>query len=213
MTTAFNDFDGLPQPIFANLEADARAVLEFWFDKDSKPLWFVQNDDFDQKIQEKFGDLWQKACFGECASWRRHEDIDANQYDIVLLNLAGRLAEIIVLDQFSRNLNRNQAAAFAQDPMALVLAQEAVYQEVFDTLPIHWRKFMIMPMMHSESLVIHEKYLHLFEKLDDPETLDFEHRHAAILKQFGRYPHRNAALGRKSSEAELEFLQQPNSSF
>lgn len=210
MTT---DFDGLNQPVFDYLEADARAVLEFWFDKDNEPLWFVQNDDFDSKIQEQFGDIWQKACLGECANWRRHEDIKASPEELALLNLAGRLAEILVLDQFSRNLNRNQAAAFTQDPVALVLAQEAVCQVGFDTLPMQWRKFMIMPMMHSESLVIHKNYLHLFEVLDDPETLDFEHRHAAILKKFGRYPHRNAALGRKSSEAELEFLQQPNSSF
>ncbi|WP_169391467.1 MULTISPECIES: DUF924 family protein [Psychrobacter] len=213
MTTAFNDFDGLTLPIFDHLESEARAVLEFWFDKDNQPFWFVKDDNFDSKIQEKFSAIWQKACLGECASWRRHHDIDSNQDDIARLNLAGRLAEILVLDQFSRNLNRNQAAAFTQDPMALILAQEAVCQQGFATLPVQWRKFIIMPMMHSESLVIHKNYLHLFEELDDPETLDFEHRHTAILKQFGRYPHRNAALGRKSSKAELEFLQQPNSSF
>lgn len=213
MTTALNDFDGLTPPIFDNLDVDARAVLEFWFDKDNTPFWFVQNDDFDRQIQERFGALWPKACLGECASWRRHEDVKASSEELALLNLAGRLAEILVLDQFSRNLNRNQADAFTQDPMALVLAQEAVCQQGFDTLPVQWRKFMIMPMMHSESLVIHEKYLHLFKELNEPETLDFEHRHAAILKQFGRYPHRNAMLGRKSSDAEIEFLQQPNSSF
>lgn len=213
MTTAFDDFYGLNQPIFAKLEADARAVLEFWFDKANASLWFVQNADFDNKIQDKFGAIWQKACLGECANWRRHEGINANKNDIALLNLAGRLAEIIVLDQFSRNLNRSQASAFTQDPMALVLAQEAVCQKGFDNLPMRWRKFMIMPMMHSESLVTHERYLHLFEALNDPETLDFEHRHAAILKQFGRYPHRNTALGRNSTAAEIEFLQQPNSSF
>lgn len=213
MANTDDDFDGLTLPIFDRLEAEARAILEFWFDKDNQPFWFVKDDNFDSKIQEKFSDIWQKACFGECASWRRHEDIKASPEELALLNLAGRLAEILVLDQFSRNLKRNQAAAFTQDPMALILAQEAVCQKGFDNLPMQWRKFMIMPMMHSESLVIHKNYLHLFEALDDPETLDFEHRHAATLKQFGSYPHRNAALGRKSSEAELEFLQQPNSSF
>jgi len=213
MANTDDDFDGLTLPIFDHLEAEARAVLEFWFDKDNQPFWFVKDDNFDSKIQEKFGDIWQKACLGECAHWRRHEDVKASPEELALLNLTGRLAEILVLDQFSRNLKRNQAAAFTQDPMALILAQEAVCQKGFNILPVQWRKFIIMPMMHSESLVIHEKYLHLFEKLDDPETLDFEHRHAAILKQFGRYPHRNAALGHKSSKAELEFLQQPNSSF
>ena len=123
------------------------------------------------------------------------------------------MAEIIVLDQFSRNLCREQACAFAQDGMALVLAQEATQQPYFDTLPMQWRKFMIIPFMHSESALIHERYLPLFRQLNDATTLDFEYRHKEIIDQFGRYPHRNEALGRKSTEDEKAFLQQPNSSF
>ena len=123
------------------------------------------------------------------------------------------MAEIIVLDQFSRNLYRGQTEAFAQDSMAVVLAQEAIWQPYFDTLPMQWRKFMIMPFMHSESAMIHKRYLPLFEQLHDSDTLDFEHRHKKIIDQFGRYPHRNDTLGRESTEAEKAFLQQPNSSF
>ena len=132
---------------------------------------------------------------------------------MAIVALAGRLAEIIVLDQFSRNLCREQACAFAQDGMALVLAQEATQQPYFDTLPMQWRKFMIIPFMHSESALIHERYLPLFRQLNDATTLDFEYRHKEIIDQFGRYPHRNEALGRKSTEDEKAFLQQPNSSF
>ena len=118
-----------------------------------------------------------------------------------------------MLDQFSRNLCRGQASAFAQDGMALALAQEAIQQPYFDTLPMQWRRFIIIPFMHSESAVIHKRYLPLFEQLDDANTLDFEHRHKQIIDQFGRYPHRNEVLNRTSTEDEKNFLKQPNSSF
>lgn len=195
----------------AYLDADARAVLDFWFDKDNRSSWFAKNDRFDQQISDQFGDIWQAAKKGECVTWRSAEAAKDSNSSITAL--AGRLAEIIVLDQFSRNLCRGQACAFAQDSMALVLAQEAVQQPHFNTLPVDWRKFIIMPFMHSESLMIHERYLSLFEQLNDAETLDFEHRHKRIIEQFGRYPHRNDTLDRESSADEEAFLQQPNSSF
>lgn len=128
-------------------------------------------------------------------------------------NLAGRLAEIIVIDQFSRNLNRNDATAYRYDEMALVLAQEAVCQPDFAALPTQWRKFMLLPFMHSESKAVHGHYLKLFEQLGDVQTLDFAHQHKAIIDEFGRYPHRNETLGRQSTAAEKAFLQQPKSSF
>ena len=194
-----------------HLDANARAVLEFWFDKNNEQYWFAQNDDFDTQIKDKFGDIWQAAKQGECVTWRiANAPTDSNSS---ITALAGRLAEIIVLDQFSRNLCRGQADAFAQDSMAIALAQEAIGQPHFDTLPTEWRKFIIMPFMHSESLVIHKRYLPLFEKLHDDNTLDFENRHKDIIEQFGRYPHRNDILDRESTDEEEAFLQQPNSSF
>lgn len=191
--------------------ADARAVLDFWFDKDHEAYWFVQDDDFDKQIQDKFGDIWQAAKQGECVTWRLADT--PNDSNSSITALAGRLAEIIVLDQFSRNLCRGQACAFAQDGMAVVLAQEAIQQPYFDTLPMQWRKFMIIPFMHSESAAIHARYLPLFEQLNDAITLDFELRHKEIIETFGRYPHRNDALNRTSTEQEQAFLQQPDSSF
>lgn len=205
--TDYNDF--LKRSDFDLLYPDARAVLEFWFNPANEPYWFVQDNSFDQKIDDKFADLWEQACDGELSFWRRGESNKPN----ALEDLAGRLAEIIVLDQFSRNLCRNQACAFTQDTMSLVLAQEAVEQKLFNDLPALWRKFIIMPFMHSESLAIHEHYLPLFEQLDDKETLDFEHKHHAIIEQFDRYPHRNEVLGRQSTAEELAFLEQPDSSF
>ncbi|MGO2277842.1 MULTISPECIES: DUF924 family protein [unclassified Psychrobacter] len=193
------------------LDPDARAVLDFWFDKSNEAYWFEQNDRFDKQIQDKFGSIWHEAKQGECVTWRIAESsLDGNSS---ITALAGRLAEIIVLDQFSRNLCRGQASAFAQDGMALALAQEAIQQPYFDTLPMQWRRFIIIPFMHSESAMIHKRYLPLFEQLDDANTLDFEHRHKQIIDQFGRYPHRNDILNRISTEDEKNFLKQPNSSF
>lgn len=207
-----NFVQGDPQNInLEHLPADARAVLDFWFDKDNEQYWFERNDAFDKQIKDKFGEIWQAAKQGECVTWRIADaPADSNSS---LTALAGRLAEIIVLDQFSRNLCREQACAFAQDGMALALAQEAIGQPHFNTLPMEWRRFIIMPFMHSESLMIHERYLPLFEQLNDATTLDFELRHKDIIDEFGRYPHRNEALGRESTSEEKAFLQQPNSSF
>lgn len=195
----------------SHLNADARAVLAFWFDKENEPYWFEKNDDFDKRIEDKFGDIWRAAKHGECANWRRNEALADNNNAIT--DLAGRLAEIIVLDQFSRNLWRGDARSFSQDGMAVVLAQEAIKQPYFSTLPMEWRRFTIMPFMHSESLAIHEQYLPLFEQLNDESTLGFEHRHKDIIEKFGRYPHRNETLGRESTADEKAFLEQPGSSF
>ncbi len=207
-STSLNQHNLTPLDL-PELHPDARAVLDFWFDKNNEPYWFVASPDFDQQITDKFGNIWQAVTKGECGHWRR-AGINS---DAAMTNLAGRLAEIIVIDQFSRNLFRGQGLAFAQDGMALVLAQEAIHQPYFESLPRQWRQFMIIPFMHSESAVIHARYLSLFEQLNDPNTLDFEHRHQAIIEEFGRYPHRNIALNRTSSAVEREFLQQPDSSF
>jgi len=128
-------------------------------------------------------------------------------------NAEGRLAEIIVLDQFSRNLYRDSPRAFAQDALALALAQEAISLKLDQQLSPEQRSFLYMPFMHSESQIIHEFALKLFQRLGNPENLDFEKKHKIIIERFGRYPHRNQILGRQSSAEELEFLTQPNSSF
>ncbi|MDN6276490.1 DUF924 family protein [Psychrobacter sp.] len=212
-TSSQNDLTPLdPQDIdLQHLHPDARAVLDFWFNQDNESYWFKKSDEFDNHIRAQFRSIWQAAKQGECVTWRQvDETVDNNSF---ITSLAGRLAEILVLDQFSRNLCRGQTAAFAQDSMAVVLAQEAIEYSHFSTLPAQWRKFIIMPFMHSESAVIHERYLPLFEQLDDANTLDFELRHKKIIDQFGRYPHRNSTLDRESTAEEEAFLQQPNSSF
>lgn len=174
-------------------------ILDFWFDEANKPFWFRKSEEFDQAIRQRFFSLWRQAARGELAEWRE--------------SMRGRLAEIIVLDQFSRNLHRNHADAFAQDTVALVLAQEAARLPEFAGLSENERHMLLMPFMHSESAVIHQQAVALFEKFTNEYALDFELKHKVIIDRFGRYPHRNAVLGRENTPEENEFLQHPDSSF
>ena len=118
-----------------------------------------------------------------------------------------------MLDQFSRNIYRDTAKAFAQDAMALVLAQEAVASGALLQLNADERNFLLMPYMHSESAVIHQQAEALFKHYAPENNYQFELKHKVIIDRFGRYPHRNAILGRVSTTEELEFLKQPGSDF
>ena len=176
-----------------------QTVLDFWFAEENRPFWFAKSDGFDEKIRTRFAAVWRQASRGELSDWRG--------------TLRGRLAEIIVLDQFSRNLHRGSADAFTQDLAALVLAQEAVRRPDFAELPPAERHFMLMPLMHSESAAIHEQAAALFERYTDESALDFELKHKAVIDRFGRYPHRNEVLGRETTAEEAGFLTQEGSSF
>jgi uncharacterized protein (DUF924 family) len=174
-------------------------ILKFWFDEITPAQWWKVDPAFDATIARRFGALHAAAVRGELFGWRKDP--------------AGRLAEVIVLDQFSRNVHRGTPGAFAADPMALVLAQEAVAAGHDTALPPERRVFLCMPYMHSESRIVHEEAERLFAALGIQDNLDFERRHKAIVDRFGRYPHRNAILGRTSSAEELAFLETPGSSF
>jgi uncharacterized protein (DUF924 family) len=174
-------------------------VLRFWFEDVPASQWWKVDPDFDEQLRQRFGALHQAASHGELQAWRA--------------DLPGRLAEIIVLDQFSRNLHRGTLRAFACDGMALVLSQEAmVLDEASEMLTPVQRAFLYMPFMHSESRAIHAQAERLFRERA-PDNLNAELRHKAIIDRFGRYPHRNAILGRLSTPEELDFLQQPGSGF
>jgi len=174
-------------------------ILDFWFSPETQPNWFAKSDQFDQSLREKFGNILEQASKAELWSWRKNAD--------------GRLAEILVLDQFSRNIFRDTPRAFTQDSLALTLAQEAISQDLDKQLSPEQRSFLYMPFMHSESKLIHEFALKLFQRLGNPENLEYEIKHKIIIDRFGRYPHRNQILGRESTEEELSFLTQPDSSF
>lgn len=181
------------------MHGDWAAIISFWFEEIDRKLWWAKDISFDQALRERFGRVHDGAAKGELFGWRDSP--------------AGRLAEVIVLDQFSRNIYRDDPRSFAFDGMALVLAQEAVRLGADTELEARKRAFLYMPYMHSESLLIHQQAETLFAAPGLEGNLEFERKHRAIVERFGRYPHRNAMLGRTSSPAELAFLKEPGSSF
>jgi len=174
-------------------------ILKFWFEEIDQSQWWSKNDEIDQRIRERFAEIHAKAIRCELYYWRK--------------DAAGRLAEIIVLDQFSRNMFRDSPLSFANDSLALALSQEAISAGTNQKLSPIQRSFLYMPFMHSESLIIHEIAMDLYQKNGIQANLDFEIKHQDIIKRFGRYPHRNKILGRASTKAEIEFLSQPGSGF
>jgi len=174
-------------------------ILHFWFEELSDKQHFAKDPVLDASIGKRFGATLEAAARCELFAWRSTPQ--------------GRLAEILVLDQFSRNVYRDTARAFAQDALALVLAQELVAGGQDQQLTAAQRAFAYLPYMHSESLPIHAQAVQLFGQPGLENNLNFELRHRDILVRFGRYPHRNAALGRSSTTEELAFLSQPGSSF
>ncbi len=180
-----------------------QSILHFWFEELTDKQHFVKDTALDEAMRSGFGATLEAAARCELFAWRATPE--------------GRLAEILVLDQFSRNIFRNSVhdgpRAFAQDVLALVLAQEMVAGGHDQQLKPAQRAFAYMPTMHSESLVVHEEAVRLFAQPGLENNLNFEQRHKTIIERFGRYPHRNAILGRTSSAEELAFLSEPGSSF
>ena len=181
-------------------------VLTFWFADRSHPErelhrdeWFDQDPEFDAEIERRFGSDVEAAIAGGFSEWEFSAD--------------GMLALILMLDQFTRNMHRSTARAFEGDRRALALAKAAI-DKGFDqqVSPIE-RQFFYMPFEHSEDLTDQDKCCSLTATLKDPELSDYAERHRAIIRRFGRFPHRNHALGRISTSDEVEFLKTPGSSF
>ena len=178
---------------------EPNATLHFWFEELSPKQHFTKDAALDEAIRTRFGATLEAAAQCELFAWRATPE--------------GRLAEVLVLDQFSRNVYRDTARAFAQDALALVLAQELVSSGQDRSLPLAQRSFAYMPYMHSESALVHAQAVALFSQPGMEDTLRFELRHKEIIDRFGRYPHRNIILGRTSTPEELAFLSEPGSSF
>jgi uncharacterized protein (DUF924 family) len=175
------------------------SIFRFWFEELTPKQHFAKDTDLDKAIRTRFGATLEAAAKCELFAWRTTPE--------------GRLAEILVLDQFSRNVYRDTARSFAQDPLALVLAQELVANGGDRSLPLAQRDFAYMPYMHSESALVHTQAVALFTQPGMEDTLRFGLHHKSIIDRFGRYPHRNAILGRTSSAEELAILSGPGSSF
>ena len=177
----------------------ASDVIHFWFEELSPQQHFAKDPALDANMRARFGLTLEAAIRCELFAWRTSPE--------------GRLAEILVLDQFSRNIFRDVPRAFAQDALALILAQELVASGADRQLPLNQRAFAYIPFMHSESPLIHEQAMQLFSQPGLENNLDFEVQHKLIIDRFGRFPHRNRILGRASSAPEIAFLSEPGSSF
>jgi uncharacterized protein (DUF924 family) len=167
-------------------------VLKFWFADHGQDDWFGAKPEFDAKITEQFAQTHAAAARGEAWRWRTTPE--------------GRLAEIIVLDQFSRQLFRGRPEAFATDQMALTLAQEAVAGGHHNFVAMPQRMFMLLPFQHAESAVVQAESVRLHTALGVPDLLKFAAGHAACIARFGRFPKRNAALGRTSTPEEKDYI-------
>ena len=167
-------------------------ILKFWFEETSPKQKFKKDPDFDALITSRFKTVYEDIMNRKTEAWREMPE--------------GRLAEIVVLDQFSRNMFRDDPQSFAAVVLALELAQEAVATGDDKKLPKEWRGAIYMPYMHSESRDVHEEALKLFTEYGNKENLKYEIKHKEIIDHFGRYPHRNKILGRESSSEEIEFL-------
>ncbi len=173
-------------------------ILHFWFTELSPKQHFAKDAALDDTIRTRFGATLEAAAKCELFAWRATPE--------------GRLAEVVVLDQFSRNVYRDTPRAFAQDAMALVLAQELVASGQDRSLPLAQRSFAYMPYMHSESALVHTQAVALFSQPGLEDSLRSELHHKATIDRYGRYPHRNVILGRSSTPEELAFLSGPGSS-
>ena len=167
-------------------------IIDFWFAEDTRELWFNSTPEFDARLRETYLDTWEQARRGELDHWRD--------------SAAGCLALVIVLDQFPLNMFRGRAESFATEAQSRDVAGHAISQGFDRDMPPEHKAFLYMPYMHSEQIEDQQLALELFDQPGLESNLRFAHHHHDIVARFGRFPHRNAALGRDSTAAEIEYL-------
>jgi len=178
---------------------DTKLILNFWFLKCTPKMWFKKNYEFDELIKIKFSDIIERAL-----------KIDI---DDIIISADTYLAYILVLDQFTRNIFRDNSKAFEGDQKALVLSKKAVDNNFIKGSNYYYNSFFLMPLMHSENILDHKLGMPFFKKFTNEDTFKSALRHEQIIEKYGRFPHRNNVLGRSSTKSELEFLKLPGSRF
>lgn len=174
-------------------------VLSFWFVENPMEKWFAKDADFDAAIRDRFAHALAAAKRGDLDGWASGP--------------RGALALVILLDQFSRNLHRDDPRAFEADAKARDLAKSALWRGWDRRFASSWRVFFYMPLEHSETVADQVRCCALMETTGNDRWVEYAHRHRVIVERFGRFPHRNACLGRESTAEEIAFLKEPNSSF
>jgi uncharacterized protein (DUF924 family) len=174
-------------------------VLTFWFETCAPEDWFKSSLALDEEITRRFRDTHLALASGVLGVWRATPE--------------NRLAAVLVLDQFPRNIYRGTPLSFATDGLALMEAKAALTVGDDQMVAREWRLFFYLPFMHAEDPVEQEKSVGLFEAYGVENNLDFAIRHQAVISTYGRFPHRNALLGRVSTEAEKDYLAQPDAGF
>ena len=167
-------------------------ILDFWFADDVRKLWFNSTAEFDASLRERYQALWEQACRGELDHWMQ--------------SAGGCLALVILLDQFPLNMFRGEARSFASEAQSRDVARHAIQQSFDRELDARQRAFLYMPFMHSEELADQKRALELFDQPGLEDNLRFARHHHDIVERFGRFPHRNQALGRDSTPAEIDYL-------
>ena len=167
-------------------------LLDFWFSEEVKKKWFNSTPEFDQQLKDTYESPWQQGVDGELESWTESAD--------------GCLALVILFDQLPLNMYRNRAESFSSEQLARNVADLAVLQGFDQQLPDDRKGMLYMPFMHSGNLEDQKRSIELFEKAGLKEAARFSHHHYGIVEKFGRFPHRNKALGRESTPAEIEYL-------
>ncbi len=174
-------------------------ILNFWFDENNKSMWFKKDIVFDKKIIDKFENLYKQASNGELSSW-----LDTPESSLAL---------IILLDQFPRNMFRNSPKAFASDNLALTYAKLVIKKNYDKKISSDKLAFLYMPFMHSEKLADQNQSVALFGKTGLTKNLEYAKEHREIIVRFGRFPHRNAILQRKTTDEEDKFLKEEHSGY
>lgn len=175
--------------------ASAAEILEFWFAAEVKPLWFASTPEFDEALRERFLATYRAAATGQLEDWER--------------TTLGALALVIVLDQFPLNLFRGQPESFATEAAARVVANRAIACGFDREMSPEQRLFLYLPFMHGEALADQERSVRLFQQAGLEESLRFARHHRDLIRRFGRFPHRNAILGRESTPDEIAYLASP----
>lgn len=183
------------------MKTGAQDILHFWFEETKPQLWFQVNPDFDLLVIERFKGLVDIAAQGLFDEWKKDAD--------------GCLALCLLLDQFPRNIYRNDKRAFAYDSKALLIAKHAVAKGSDQVLQPVKRRFIYLPYEHSENINDQRKCVELFEKMKDEDPLgyDYAKRHLKVIEEFNRFPHRNAVLGRENTPEEDVYLSQVGAGF